>query len=70
MIQSVQSKIFLLEKSTKERSKLMKNWLDKKKIFLVLWKILETGLTVIQLYKMISESPVGEWIKRTLSFLM
>lgn len=48
----------------------MKNWLDKKKIFLVLWKILETVLTVIQLYKMVSESPVGEWLKRTLSFLM
>lgn len=47
----------------------MKKYQNNKKIFIfiICWRLLETGLTLIQLYKMISESPVGEFIKRILS---
>lgn len=43
--------------------------LNKKKIFVILWKILETALTVIQLMQMISATPLGNYIKRVLDFL-
>lgn len=47
----------------------MRNWRNNKRIFITLWKLLEAALTVIQLAKMIYESPFGEWIRKVLTFL-